>query len=385
MKIHNLIVISLLVIIFGVSSCKTEPDSDPVLETYFPVLEVTGSHYEIGKAIGEQFKYQISETFSRSAELYAYVEEFISQDTALFYQTFLDQVQNIYPQFVEELQGMADGSGYPFKKFMVFSTFSEYISLMQNSNLKNITGCSSVSYSKDGKLYLAHNEDGQSDLHDLMFIVKAHPTGKPSFISFCYPGMVMGIAPSMNDEGIFYSGNYITSKEVQIGGIPNSFVQRSLMEANNMEEAIALATIEERAYCYHVNIASLKDQKIVGIEVAPAKFHLLEVNGWYVHTNHFFQPDMESLCINDSNSLSRYNVLTSLVNDYSSKSAPVDGNVLTEFLSSHENSPDSPCAHGVSNGITGQTLGSTLFDINAGTWRIAYNNPCEKKFQEIKF
>ena len=114
--------------------------------------------------------------------------------------------------------------------------------------------------------------------------------------------MVMGIAPSVNDEGIFYSGNYITGKEIHIGGIPNS--------------------------------------------------------------------------------LSRYQVLTSLVNEYT---ATVAGNVLTDFLSSHENTPDSPCAHGVSNGITGQTLGSTLFDITAETWRISYNNPCKNKFQVIGF
>jgi hypothetical protein len=377
------ILFSTCLLLIGIFSCKTKTDPVPVV--YFPVLEVSGSHYEIGKAVGETFQYQITEAFNRSEEIYSYLEEFIDQDTMLYYHSFLDKVQNTYPQFIEELHGMADGSGLPFKKFMIYSTFSEYVALLQSPAVKNIIGCSSVSYSENGQLFLAHNEDGQPMFHDIMFIVKAHPTDKPSFTSFCYPGMVMGVAPSMNNEGIFYSGNYITGKEVTIGGIPNSFVQRSLMEATNLDEVIAKATISDRAYCYHVNIASAVDQKIVSIEAAPSKFYLQEVDGWFVHTNHFFQPGMDGLCVDDPNSISRYQVLTTLIEGESTKSTLTDGTMITTFLSSHENTPDSPCAHGVCNGITGQTLGNTLFDINAGTWRISYNNPCEKKFQMIRF
>ncbi|NOY49903.1 MAG: hypothetical protein GXO88_04990, partial [Chlorobi bacterium] len=353
--------------------------------SYFPVLEVSGSNYEIGKAIGSTFKLQITELFDRSSEIYSYIESFIAQDTNKYYYSFLDKVQANYPQFVEELQGMADGSGFPLKKFMIYSTFSEYVALLQNPQVRNLTGCSSVSYFENGKFFLAHNEDGAPIFNDIMFIVKARPTDKPAFISFCYPGMLMGVAPSMNDHGIFYSGNYISGKQINIGGIPNSFIQRSLMEATNMDEAIAKATIPDRAYCFHVNIASYSDQKMVGIEVAPSKYYIQQVDGWYVHTNHFFQTGMDSLCYEDLNSLSRYELLTSLANDYSVNSVPAEGSLLTDFLSSHENSPDSPCAHGASNGITGQTLGSTLFDINEGSWRISYGNPCERKFQEIKF
>ncbi len=380
---QHLIRLSFCLLLIGLFSCNNKTDSPPPV--YFPVLEVSGSHYEIGKAVGETFQFQITEAFNRSTEIYSYLEAFIAQDTMKYYHSFLDNVQNTYPHFIEELRGMADGSGLPLKKFMIYSIFSEYAALLQNPAVKNFTGCSSVSYSKNGQLYLAHNEDGHASFNDIMFIVKAHPTGKPSFISFCYPGMVMGVAPSMNDQGIFYSGNYITGKEIHVGGIPNSFVQRSLMEAANMDEAISRATISYRAYCYHVNIASVNDQKIVSIEAAPSKFYLQQVDGWFVHTNHFFQPGMDTLCYNDPNSISRYQVLTSLIDAESVKSTTIDGNRLTDFLSSHENSPDSPCAHGVSNGITGQTLGSTLFDVNARTWRIAFNNPCEKKFQMISF
>ncbi|MFO7601799.1 MAG: C45 family peptidase [Candidatus Desulfacyla sp.] len=255
---------------------------------------------------------------------------------------------------------------------------------MTNSAMTPMHGCSTVSYSHGGKVYLAHNEDLFYAFHDLMFIVKAHPTGKPSFISFCYPGILMSIAPSMNDAGIFYSGNYITGTVLKEGGIPLAFIERSIMEAQTLDEAIQKATIDNRAYCYHVNLASRDEAKVVSLEVAPSTYYLQEVEGLFAHTNHFFQPGMETFSVQDPNSHSRLEVLTGLADGYAARLGDVYGDLLTQFLSSHDHWPDSPCVH-AQNEVDAQTLGSTLFDVNNGTWRIAYNNPCERKFQMVGF
>ena len=357
---------------------------DAAPETYFPVLEVSGSHYEIGHAIGTTFKERILKAFDLQARLMSTIEAFVETDRQRYYTRYLEAVQTRFPQFIEELQGMADGSGIPFEKFMLMSMFSELIYMMSNTVMIPSHGCSTVSYSHDGKIYLAHNEDLFYPLHDLMFIVKAHPTGKPSFISFCYPGMLMSIAPAMNDAGIFYSGNYITGTVLTEGGIPTSFIERSIMEAKTLDEAIQKATIDNRAYCYHVNLASRNDAKVVSLEVAPSTYYLQEVKGLFEHTNHFFQPGMETFSVQDANSISRLQVLNGLADAYTVRLDDVYGDLLTQFLSSHDNWPDSPCVHAQTED-GGQTLGSTLFDVNNGTWRIAYNNPCERKFQEIKF
>jgi len=311
------------------------------------------------------------------------VEAWIDTDTQRFYTQYVEAIQSIYPQFIEELQGMADGSGFPFKSFMISSMLPEYIAMMTMPETENPTGCSTVSYSYDGRVYLAHNEDGNYSFHDIMFIVKAHPTGKPSFISFCHPGMVMSVAPAMNDAGILYSGNYVTGTEFQEGGIPTAFIERSLMEAQTLDEAIQKATISNRAYCFHVNIASRDEAKVVSIEVAPSTYYLHEVEGLFVHTNHFFQPGMETFSVPNANSQSRLDALTDLTDAYAARLDQVDGDLLTQFLSSHEHYPDSPCSHGGEDVPISQTLGSTLFDVNEGTWRISFNNPCQNRFQMV--
>ncbi|MCF8145237.1 MAG: hypothetical protein K9N21_15080 [Deltaproteobacteria bacterium] len=106
---------------------------------------------------------------------------------------------------------------------------------------------------------------------------------------------------------------------------------------------------------------------------------------WTVaHTNHFSQPGMENFSVQDANSHSRLEVLTGLTDGYAARLGDLYGDLLTQFLSSHDHWPDSPCVHAQTE-EAGQTLGSTLFDVNNGTWRIAYNNPCKRQFQMMRF
>lgn len=381
---YNILAVLLFFAMAGILHSCSDSDSEPA--THFPVLEVSGTHYEIGYAIGTNFKERIEKAFEHLASLINMVENFIDTDTQRFYTQYVEAIEALYPQFIEELQGMADGSGFPFKRFMITSMLPEYIEMMKLPKMENPLGCSTVSYRYGGKVYLAHNEDGGYSNHDIMFIVKAHPTGKPSFISFCHPGISMGPAPAMNDAGIFYSSNFVTGTEFQEGGIPTTFIERSLMEAQTLDEAIQKATISNRAYCFHVNIASRDEAKVVSIEVAPSTYYLYEVEGLFVHTNHFFQTGMETFTVPNANSKSRFDVLTDLTDAYADRLNEVDGDLLTQFLSSHEHSPDSPCSHGSEDvSSPSQTLGSTLFDVDNGTWRISFNNPCQKKFQMVGF
>lgn len=365
--------------------CKESIDPPPEPITYFPVLEVSGSHYEIGHAIGETFESKISSSFSALQNIYSLIDTLISTDEERFYDQYLDTVTNTYPHFIQELQGMADGSNFPFRNFFISSMIPEYVHLLGLKNNDAVTGCSTVSFVHDGRLFLSHNEDGNYLLKDLLFIVKAHPTGKPSFNSLGLPGLILSVAPAMNDAGIFYSGNYVSGTEFVEGGIPYAFVERSIMEATTMDEAIAKVINTGVAYCFHINIASKNEKRIVSLEVTPDKYCMEEVDGFFVHTNHFIQAGMTQYTIPNENSESRYQVLKNLSDAFANKQDEVNGNLLTEFLSSHDQWVNSPCSHASAENHISATFGSTLFDITEETWRISFNNPCEKKFQNISF
>ena len=77
----------------------------------------SGTHYEIGYAIGTNFKERIKKAFDHSAGIISKIEAFIDTDTQKFYTQYVEAIQALHPQFIEELQGMADGSEIPFKNF----------------------------------------------------------------------------------------------------------------------------------------------------------------------------------------------------------------------------------------------------------------------------
>ena len=53
----------------------------------------------------------------------------------------------------------------------------------------------------------------------------------------------------------------------------------------------------------------------------------------------------------------------------------VTGYLFTGFLSNHDQWINSSCSHGNAENRISATLGSTLFDVANGIWRISYNNP----------
>lgn len=59
----------------------------------FPVLEVSGTHYEIGYAIGERFKAQIGRAFEAIQGLETMIDVLIAQDFQRFYQWYVDTVR----------------------------------------------------------------------------------------------------------------------------------------------------------------------------------------------------------------------------------------------------------------------------------------------------
>ena len=118
-RVISLLIIFALGFSIGLISCKKKSDPDQPPVSYFPVLEVSGSHYNIGYAIGKQFQPQIAASFTSMQGLMSLVDDLITQDSNRFYQCYVDTVRSLYPQFIEELEGMADGSGFPFRNFFI--------------------------------------------------------------------------------------------------------------------------------------------------------------------------------------------------------------------------------------------------------------------------
>ncbi len=354
---------------------------------YFEFLEVSGSYREIGYRIGKRFGRNIHTIIRRRKEWHRQLMRFADTRRG---KALSDELMRLtrkhFPQFLEELSGMAEGAGMDFKALWVMSVKSE-LGALEKEN----PGCSTIFYQSPRAMWLFHNEDGHVAYRDQMFLLKVHPPSGVSFLSLVYPGILTGNGPSLNSRGIIQTTNYIGSVKASVG-IPRYVIGRAILEAESLKEAQQIATMQPRAYPYHHNIASIREQRYLSVETTPALFQVKEPHGIYYHTNHLLfekTPNYphENLSYKNSSSMSRYTVLQKMLE----KIAPQENLLPEDFLavlSSHENAPYSPCRHPQGE-VKGQTLGTAFFDVSKGVLRLYRGNPCqavpEHFYRDFKF
>lgn len=358
-------------------------------DDYFPIFEVEAdNYYDLGFAIGQRFAENIQEAITRQAELSAIIANIISMDSVYFYENLLAKAEELYPDLVDEIRGTADGSGVEFATLMRLNCFGDiialYYGLVGETDLdipESLLGCSTVSYNYSGNQLLAHNEDGMATLHDLMSVIKVSMPGKPDFMNLYYPGLLCGVAPSINDEGLAFSGNYIQSASGVPSGVPHLFVFAALLEAETVDEAISIIVNTLTCNYLHVNIASGIENRVVSVEKAENTTIVHEVDGLYAHTNHFIQDALLTYPTDDdATTHDRYDALVGFIAAYEDDLEDVNCDVLYDFLCDVAAEPDT------TGGITGgMTLGTSLFNMQTGNWELFFNNPVDKISKNFHF
>ncbi len=381
---------ALLALAGGQAACAPKPARMPsvakVADPLYPYLEVSGTPYQCGRAIGKRFAREIKLGLQRREKWFSEIRAFMQADLATRYQPFLDAARRHFPDIVRELEGWADGSGVDFKDLMALNLKAELGTMMKTPPAGQETcGCSTLALSHGDKLLLAHNEDGDRAYADLLFLVKQKQPGKPAFLFLSYPGILPGIGPAISDAGLILTANFISSLRVN-PGIPRYFLNRAVLQARNLAEAIAISTHPGRAYSFHFNLASVPDRKIVSVEASVDRHKVHTVSGLYLHTNHLIQPELkdepQDTKYTQTSSYSRFRVLTPLKQEMEQRLDSVTGDDLIAALSLHQNAPYSPCRHPTEK-VRGSTLATSLFDVSKGTWLLSKGQPCQAQFQHL--
>ncbi|MEJ2721269.1 MAG: C45 family autoproteolytic acyltransferase/hydrolase [bacterium] len=312
-----------------------------VPEDGYPLIDVKGSHRDIGMQIGSAMGERITGHLELSPDYRSSVE-FLEGEGRETVEKMLAHARREFPHLVEEVEGMADALDIPFERLFAFQCRAEI------SVLKDAAGCSTIALCDGDRMILAHNEDGNDLNIGGMFLVKATPPSGVTFLSFVYPGLLPGNGPSMNEAGLVQTTNYIQPRGVA-DGIPRYIIGRAILEAKSLDDAVALATMTPRAFSYHHNLAWFPDRRIVSVEVAayPQHKHSIKNVEWlYVHTNHFIHPDMTST---DTAGPKPYDV--------------------------PYGRPYSPCRHPEGD-VHGVTLGTAVFEAPARAMTLYHGNPC---------
>ena len=175
----------------------------------FPLIEVSGSAYEMGYQHGAQAA-ELVERYIRWIEKLTGSPRDLLARNAL---AFVPSIEALSPTYVEEIRGLADGAKISFEEALLCQVRSEAVRIGDG-------GCTAFaltgSATADGQPLAGQNQDLQPEFADVAVLLRVKPTdGRPRALMFTFAGQ-LGYA-GMNEYGLALFNNALFDYEWRPG------------------------------------------------------------------------------------------------------------------------------------------------------------------------
>jgi isopenicillin-N N-acyltransferase-like protein len=342
-------------------------------------VSASGSHFQVGVSLGKQCKDMALRMEKRFRGSIAAIPGMTVAKAIAFSKKTLPLTTRFYPEYVEELQGYADGTGLKFD--LVYAMVCDYPGLGKK-------GCTDIAvnsqWTKEDCVYAAHNEDVAPYSISDVAIVRVKPSDEPGFIAVSHGG----ISPTtgMNNAGISLTGNAVVPNDVRLG-IPKDIAVRKVLREQNLFDALKASMPEGRGHSYN-NIVCDSNGELYSMEGSATAFDAMYGDdGYLVHTNHYLSPRMwgfEDNLHTRMSSIIRYNRARKL---FKRELGHVDIASFKRVLSDHVGYPESICRHpnpAVEVDDQAVTIFSAVFDLtNKALWLCA-GHPCVGTYRKYQ-
>ena len=249
--------------------------------TQLPILECSGSPREIGLAHGEAARDLIAMGLDRwranldqkRGNSSTYIIDFLARTS------FLATIEQHVPHLLEEMRGIAEGSGQPLEHILAYNLLDEEWSFRIDKLGDIAPGCTAVA--------IAGTAIGQTmdipTVHDGTQVVLAiEPGHGPSQRVFTAAGM-LGLNGA-NSPGVGVVVNNLSQLPSSATGLPVICFLRRILEHETAAEAAAWAESVPHAVGQHYLIGD--PTGIISIEGAANGVYRVPVTERYVHANH---------------------------------------------------------------------------------------------------
>jgi isopenicillin-N N-acyltransferase-like protein len=351
-----------------------------------PVVFVEGSHYEMGRQIGTDRKRVITKMLAVYRRYFEEEGERIGiadwDEAILHARKYLPFAEESLPQYVEELQGVADGSEVDFNDLLMLNCVEAITEDALHTSCTSLAVAPEVT--ADGSLLVGHNEDWLPDDQDTVYLVHARPNDEPAYLAITYGGLLPNIG--FNEHGIAQCCDSVYPNDARVG-VPRVFVSRAVLAARTLADAIRAALNRRRAAGYNHLIVHVSGE-MYNAEVSAEDFDVLYgIEGVLAHTNNYLSRRMRAI-EKDSEELIasrvRYNRAIRLMRSQRGK---LSLKSFKAILSDHVNYPQSICNHIDENDPPlerQQTIASLLMDLTTQTMYVAWGPPCQSEYYSYK-
>lgn len=312
-------------------------------------VKVSGSSHDRGRLLGEAVRQRIEHSLDTYQQLFSLCDIPWQQAVEKGMRHF-DQTAAYSPEFVDELEGVAKGSGIDFKSLFTLNSRTEILpadflaravqsatsgngldinelDLSEPGNgvsdsssggrLISTNECTSLASHSNDTVWLAQNWDWCGTQREALCLVDAKKDSGLNYLTVTEAGMLAKIG--INSAGFAITLNILrTRNDGQQLGIPVHVLLRSLLNCESVAEAREQVQSLSFSSSSNVMVADSTGD-MASFELSPNGCKILDAqNGQLCHTNHFLHNDLiadDVGRIDNQSTINRFNRSTSLISD----------------------------------------------------------------------
>jgi isopenicillin-N N-acyltransferase-like protein len=338
-----------------------------------PLIQARGDHRRVGQQIGEALRPQIQRRMAMlpdSLPVGVTWEELLDQS-----RLYLTPARVVYPQYIAELEGIAEGAGVAFER--VFLSHCE--ELWEPAAWQR--GCTDLvargHATADGSTLVAHTNDLSPRVEDDLVMLQVQAGDDPEFLGVSIAGL--GYSAGFNAAGISMTGNELANNDIR-PGVPRLLVVRAILAARRLGEALDACLLPQRASSYN-NVVADAHGEVYSMEGSATDCEPIYIeDDLLAHANHYVSPAMRQFEAdrNDiGSSVYRHNRARRLLQENRGRLSP---ELFQTLLADHAGYPASICKHGLDS----VTVFSLIVNLNERRAWIGRGRPCRTTYHEYR-
>lgn len=333
----------------------------------FPLIELSGTHAEIGEAHGKNLKGRIEKTIDFYQKVFRKDKQSIFEAV----EDFIAPIKKFDQSLAAEIEGIAEGSDQPAEWIYALNSRTELLSRFSDE-------CTAAYFPKSS--ILGQNWDWAKELEDLAVIMRINEerTGN-RILMMTEPGIIGKIG--FNSAGLGVTLNLLKSNE-QSYGVPIHILLRTILQSTSIGNALERLETVKLGKSSNVIIGTDKG-KFLDIEFCGSKiFAFDDTSSNWVHTNHYLGEEINTDPIEFASSFARYERSRLLANNLDGISI----DQMKAILLDTENLKLPICRKYVPDEYIDNvgTVTSIIMDLPNRTMHITKGSPLTNSFVEIK-
>jgi isopenicillin-N N-acyltransferase-like protein len=360
-----------------------------------PSVRVEGGPLERGRQYGETARERVRRSVEAYEAVFAHYAGWDWPTVSEHALRYVAPIEQLWPHFVQEIRGIAEGAGVEFADIMAINTRTEvmFAAKAAHAGVALPPECSAFAALPEatagGATLMGQNWDWLLHSIDTCILLEARQDGAPDFVTVVEAGLLA--KAGMNSSGLGLCTNaLVCGADRGEPGIPYHVVLRAILDAETMSDALVAMQrgVRSSSATYLVGHTDGLAVVVEGVPGDHTQLHLrFAENGVLLHTNHFLADigaarDVSPWAFPDSPF--RLDRMRRIVGD-----APTVSLELAQgLLADHANYPNAICCHPDARYDTAEqwaTVASLVMELDTRVLHLASGQPCTVPYVRLDY